>query len=48
MKFFKLVGACFNELLKSGMLKFKGKGCSYFVLSLMSGNELVRLGSMSR
>ena len=30
------------------MLKFKGIGCSYYVLSLISGNDLVRLGSMLR
>ena len=48
MKLFKFVGACFNELSKVGILKFICKGCSYVVLSLISSDGLVRLGSMLR
>ena len=43
-----LVGACSKDLSKSGKLKFIGKGCLYVVLSLISGNESVRLGNMCR
>ena len=48
MKSFNLIGACLSELTKFDILKFKGKGYSYLVLALISGNESVRLGSMSR
>ena len=48
MKSFNLVSACLSELLKLGTLKFRSRGCSYLVLSLIIGNESVRLGSMSR
>ena len=37
---------CLSELSK--LLKFKDKVYSYLVLSLIIGNEFVRLGSMSR
>ena len=36
MNFFRFVGACCNELSKSGILKFIGKGCSDVVLSVIS------------
>ena len=39
MKSFSLVGACPSKLSKFDTLKFKGKGCSYLVLSLINGNE---------
>ena len=48
MKSFSLVGVCLSELLKFGILRFRGKGCLYLVLSLIIGIESVRLGSMSR
>ena len=38
---FQFGGACLSELLKFDTLKFKGKGCSYLVLSLINGNESV-------
>ena len=48
MKSFNLVGLCLRELSKHGILRFRGKGCSYLILSLIIGKESVRLGSMSR
>ena len=43
MKSFNLVGPSLKELSNCGMLKFRGKGCSYCVLSLIMGSEFVRL-----
>ena len=48
MKSFNFVSVCLNELSKFCILRFRGKGCSHLVLSLIIGNESVRLGSMSR
>ena len=48
MKSFKLVSLCLRELSKHDILRFRGKGCSYLILSLIIGRESVRLGSMSR
>ena len=48
MKSFNFVSLCLGELSKCGILRFRGKGCSYLILSLIRGNESVILGSMSR
>ena len=45
---FNFVGLYLRELSKCGMLRFRGKGCAYLVLSLIIGNEPVMLDSMSR
>ena len=37
-----------RELSKCGALRFRGKGCSYLVLSLIMDAETIRLGIMSR
>ena len=37
MKYFILVGLCLRELSKCGILRFRGKGCSYLVVSLIIG-----------
>ena len=48
MKSFNLVSLYLRELSKCSILKFKGKNCSYLILSLIIGRESVRLGIMSR
>ena len=39
MKSFNLVGLCLRELSKCSILRFRGKGCSYLILSLIIGKE---------
>ena len=41
-------GSMSQRIVKCGILRFRGKGCSYLVLSLIIGNESVILDSMSR
>ena len=47
-KGFRLVEECNRDVLKSGKLKFLGKGCSCVILSLIRRNDSVTLGHMSR
>ena len=47
MQSFNLVGLCLKEMSKCGILKFRGKGCSYCVVSLIIGNDFCQENNLN-